>query len=333
MALHLRPSVGSATGSEYKVFISARLKLTAVYVLILGLILVVFSVVLYKSFEGNLSDASEDTFSGIESHHQFVEDTLSTVRNEILFTDIIILLIAAGVSYVLADYTLKPIQRSMENQRKFSENASHELRTPLAVMKNDIEVLLRNPSPSKELTQETLRSNIEEINRMSKMTKDLLVIARAENNADVAEEKLDIGTVVQVTADRLRPFAESKSIRLSVSADSPLYVLGTTSALERVITNLLQNAIEYTPPNGSIMLSAKKSTDKVLVSVADTGVGIDAKDVSHIFERFYKGEGATGSGLGLSIVKELIKLHGGEVSIESEKGNGTKISFSLPVIS
>jgi signal transduction histidine kinase len=329
----LKQSEALATASEHKVFRWARLKLTGVYVLILGIILIVFSTILYESVTKNLEDASEDTFSGVESHHHFVEDTLASVRNEILLIDLIILVTAAGVSYVLAGYTLRPIQRSLVTQRQFSESASHELRTPLAVIKNDIEVLLRDSSPTKERIQQTLRSNIEEIDRMSKMTEDLLLIARSENHSSHAMEKIDIAKLVRSTCERLRSLARDKSIQLDVSAKIPVFIKGSETRFERVITNLLQNAIEHTPENGSVTVCLTQDRSEALVTIADTGSGISEKDLQHIFKRFYKGESASGSGLGLSIVKELVTQHGGTVAIVSEQGSGTIVTVKLPAVS
>src|ERR1700682_1259710 len=111
MEPRLKQYGGSYIASEHKVFFWARLKLTGIYVLILGLILLGFSLILYQSLDRNLVDASEDNFADVETHHQFVQNTLSTVGNEILIIDLIILIASAGVSYVLAGYTLRPIQR------------------------------------------------------------------------------------------------------------------------------------------------------------------------------------------------------------------------------
>ncbi len=331
MATHSKPSVGSAIASEHRVFFWARLKLTGVYVVIVAIILIGFSGLLYQSLRHNLTDASEDDFADVQSHHHFVQNTLASVENEILLIDLAILAAAAGVSYVLAGYTLRPIQRSMEAQRIFSENASHELRTPLAVMRNDTEVLLRNSSPTKESIQSTLRSNIEEIDRMSSMAEDLLALARSQNHT-LSMEKMDIAEAVGKITKKMYPKAEKKDISLTLNADS-VFVHGNRQGLERVVMNLLQNAIEHTTSGGSVTVAVSRENDQVVLKVSDTGSGIDAKDLPHIFERFYKGEGTTGSGLGLSIVKELINQHGGEIAIESTKGKGTSVTIRLPLLS
>lgn len=332
MAQHSKPSGESATASAHSVFFWARLKLTGIYVLILAIILIGFSAILYQNLGRSLSDASEDDFSGIDSHHHFVQNTLADVGNEIILIDLIVLVAAAGVSYVLAGYTLKPIQRSLEAQRIFSENASHELRTPLAVMKNDAEVLLRNPNPSKDLVHSTLRSNIEEIDRMTKMAKDLLTIARSENQAVIDTENIDVAEVVKKIANKMRPLATEKGITLVETLTAHPTIEGSTNNLEHVLLNLVQNAVEHTPKGGSITIDVTEEKPEAILKVSDTGSGIDEKDLPRIFERFYKGEGVSGSGLGLSIVKGLVEQHGGSISIDSEKGVGTTATIRLPLV-
>jgi two-component system sensor histidine kinase CiaH len=331
MAQHSKPYGGSATASEHRVFFWARLKLTGIYVGILAIILLGFSVILYQNVAHNLNDASEDDFAGTESHHHFVENTLPNVQNEIMFIDLFILVAAAGVSYVLAGYTLRPIQASLEAQKKFSENASHELRTPLAVMKNDAEVLLRNPSPTKDIIHSTLRSNIEEIDRLSNMAADLLALARSGSHAVPTTERLDITEIVRTTVGKMHYVAAAKEVSLNSILNNPLRISGYKAGLERILMNLLQNAIEHTPKGGSISVETSQDKSQAIVRVSDTGSGIDQKDLPNVFERFYKGEGAAGTGLGLSIVKELVNQHQGTVSIESSIGKGTIVTLRFPI--
>ncbi len=332
MEPRLKQSGGSAIASEHKVFFWARLKLTVVYVLIVGLILLGFSAILYQNLNRNLVDASEDNFADVETHHHFVQDTLSTVVNEILIIDFIILVVTAGVSYVLAGYTLRPIQKSVEAQKKFSENASHELRTPIAVMKNDAEVLLRNPHASKELVNSTLKSNIEEMDRMSKMVEDLLVLARSQNGSEASFATVNLIDVAQNMVKKLQPLAERKGVMLEITHDEVLSIHGNTAGIERVLVNLLQNAIEHTSKGGSVKVRLAHGNGTVIVTISDTGSGIDEKDLPYIFDRFYKGNGTNGTGLGLSIVKEIVDQHQGKVELDSVKGLGTTVSVTLPSV-
>jgi two-component system sensor histidine kinase CiaH len=326
-----RRSAASATGSSRSVFFWARLKLTGIYVAIVASILIGMSALLYQSLARNLTDASDDNFSGVESHHHFVENTLANVANEIILIDLVILLATAGISYLLAGYTLRPIQRALEAQKMFSENASHELRTPLAVMKSDTEVLLRNPNPSKELIRGTLVSTIEEIDRMTKLATDLLVLARSGHAAPLALERIDLALVLGALADKMRAVAEKKGIVLTHVAKEALPFLGNKIDLERILMNLIQNAIDHTEAAGSVALTASKDAADALLTIRDSGSGIDPADLPHIFERFYKGKGTSGSGLGLSIVKGLLEQYHGRISIESTLGKGTTVMIRFPL--
>ncbi|MBV9349193.1 MAG: HAMP domain-containing histidine kinase [Patescibacteria group bacterium] len=332
MAPRLKPFEGSATDSDHKVFFWARLKLTGIYVGILALILLGFSLVLFQSVAHNLNDADEGDFAGPDSHHHFVQHTLDSVQNEIVLIDVFILIAAAGASYVLAGYTLRPIQRSLEAQKKFSENASHELRTPLAVMKNDMEVLLRNPSPVKEAVQSTLRSSIDEIDRLSTMAKDLLTLARSGiQTATTEEARVELKALIEKEMEKLEPIAEEKGITMSFVKAEAFYVRGHPSNFERMILNLLQNAIEHTPRGASISVGLTEENKQAVISITDTGSGIPAKDLPHVFDRFYKGERSNGTGLGLAIVKELAEQSSGSAMLESEVGKGTTARLKFPL--
>jgi two-component system sensor histidine kinase CiaH len=320
----------SAIASGDKVFLTARLKLTVLYVFIVAIIIFGFSLFLYQNISRNLRDASDDEFADTGSQQHFVQYTLSLVEEEILLADIVILLVSAGVSYALAGYTLRPIQLSLEAQKAFSENASHELRTPLAVMKNDIEVLLRNPHPTLQDTQKTLQNTIEEIDHMTQMSKDLLALSRLERIAQPDAQPVSLSDIIHRVAHNMVPFAQAKNITLTVDVASALQAQGDESALMRVLVNIVNNAIEHTLPGGVIHMRAIQTSGSTNITVSDTGEGISPKDLPHIFERFYKGESAKGTGLGLSIVKEIVAQHNGTIVIDSAKGQGTQVIITLP---
>lgn len=333
MALHLKQSEGSATASGYKIFLWARLRLTGVYVLILAVILIGFSIFLYRSVESNMSDSVDGEFTNEQVQTTFIDRTLKSIANDIVLVDIVILVATGGLSYFLAGYTLRPIQRSLEAQRVFSENASHELRTPLAVMKNEAEVLLRNPNPTKDLIQKNLRSTIEETDHMTKIAEELLMLARSENHRIHLMGKIDIADIMRKITEKTHTIAEHKGVKVSVTQSVPIYVRGNITDLERAFMNLLQNAFEHTSKDGSVMVDVAQEKSGAIIKVSDTGSGILEKDLPHVFERFYKGESSLGSGLGLSIVKGIVDQHGGKIDIESVTGKGTTVIIKLPVVS
>lgn len=331
MKQHWKQFVAWATSSRHNVFLWARLKLTGVYVLIIALILAGFSLVLYNSLSTNLTDVGEETFSGPEAHQNFLHETLETTEHEIMLIDLVVLVISAGIGYALAGYTLRPIQKSVEAQRVFSENASHELRTPLAVMKNDAEVLLRNQNPSKDMVHSILRSNIEEIDRMTHMAEDLLLLARSDNKRLPDLEKIDVARVAKETSKKMGEITKAKGIKMNLESEGSVHTHGNSEGIQRVLINLIQNAVDHTPESGKITIAVKKESKEVVVKVSDTGSGINEKDLPHIFERFYKGVGTSGNGLGLSIVKEIVDYHNGTIKIGSVKDKGTDVIVRFPI--
>lgn len=321
--------VGSATASRHKVFFWARLKLTATYALILSVIVIGFSLVLFQNIARNLNDMEDTDFTAVQVHDRFVHDTLENLQAEIALLDLIVVLVATAASYGLAGYTLRPIQLAMEAQRKFAENASHELRTPLAVMRNDMAVLLRAGSPNPEAVRRTLTSNIEEVDRMTTMTEDLLALARSENKKPLSLHHLNFSEVIQQTAGKLRSLAHDKGIELLLEPGDDIQILGNRSALERIATNVIKNAIEHTA-QGTVAVSVTREHTHALLYVSDTGAGIPERDVPHVYERFYKGERSSGTGLGLAIVRELVDQHHGHISISSREGEGTVVRIEFP---
>jgi signal transduction histidine kinase len=331
MDQHLKQSAGSVTVSEHKLFFKARIKLTALYVLIVAIIVFGFSIFLYQSIEKNLTDASDDDFADTGSHQHFVQHTLDSVQSDLILADIFILIVTAGFSFVLAGKTLKPIQQSVEAQKAFASNASHELRTPLAVMRNDIEVYLRNNSPTKEITHGTMKSNLEEIKHMSGIVEDLLLLARSDNQTIRERKDIDINDLLKKMLERMNSLANTKNVKLTYTPSGPFTIKGVQKSLERVILNILQNSIDHTPNGGSIITKVEKDGLQVVIYITDTGSGIAPEKLPHIFKRFYKGDSANGTGLGLSIVKGIVDQHGGDVSVESGLGKGTTVIVKLPI--
>ncbi len=337
MKPNLKQSAGSDTASgenrrhKDNMFLRARLKLTGLYVLILAVIVFSFSALFYQSVRLNLISSREEYFAGILPHRHFIEDTLGVVARQILIGDIFVLIVAGGLSYILAGKTLEPIEHSVESQKKFAANASHELRTPLAVIKSDTEVLLRNQHPDKELIQETLRSNLEEMNNMSAMIDNLLFLARIDNSTVLSKTPTDVAKLVRDAVTKIRPLSDAKGVHIIFNKDNFCPVVVNEDSLSPAILNVLQNSLNHTGESGKIEITLEQNKKDVTVMFVDTGAGISKKDLPHVFDRFYKGIASTGTGLGLSIVKESIEQNGGSVQIESEEGKGTTVIFHLPV--
>ena len=315
-------------------FDKAKIKLTFFYVLIMTLIIVFFSSVLFLSLEKNMKDTIEE----IEVN-QLVKDSLynkqtDNLQNIIIILDSFLLILISLSSYYLAHRTLKPIKNSLESQKKFTADASHDLRTPLAIMRTENEVLIQNPDSDIIDYKQVIKSNLEEISKMSNLVEDLLLIARTENISGISNlEKIDLKSLLSALVTKNLKQIESKNIKLEIQNEIAIDLNIYKYNFERAVQNILQNAINYTKENGSISIKTKLISKGIEIAIKDTGVGISEKDLPNIYDRFYKAEHSrndnSGSGLGLGIAKQIIEQNGGNITLSSEMGVGTKVTITL----
>ena len=218
-------------------------------------------------------------------------------------------------------------------RREFIANAAHELRTPLTNLQGYLEALRDGVV---EPDRETFASLLDEADRLVRLSRSLDQLAAGD--AGVTEHEpveLDLAEVVRSALDLVRPAAQSASLELMVDVPRPMPVRADPDRLAQVLANLLSNAIRYTPSGGKVTVRAERRPDDVLVSVVNTGLGIPATDLPHVFERFYRVEKSRdrsrgGAGIGLSIVQQLVEAAGGRVGAESSDGT-TRFWFTLPV--
>lgn len=240
----------------------------------------------------------------------------------------------SGVLAVIHDITK---QQKLENSRReFVANVSHELRTPLTTVKSYAETLLDFVKDNK--TAETFTNTIlNETDRMTRLVKDLLVLSSLENTASLNKAEFSLKAMVNDVVSTMSLVAQEKGHRLQFiqSEDIPDYV-GDRDKLEQVLYNIISNSIKYTPNGGKIIVKVGKVYKEIYIEVQDTGIGIPEKDLSRIFERFYRVDKARsrelgGTGLGLAISKSIIDSHGGNIEIKSKYGEGTTVIISLPI--
>jgi signal transduction histidine kinase len=317
-----------ATALQSNIFAWARIKLTALYLLIIILVLGIYSTAMYLSLTANIQNEVIETADQM-IRHRIYEAAVDHIQFQILIIDVAIFILAAIGSYVLAGITLKPIKRAHEAQEAFSADASHELRTPLAVMKTDIEVLTRSGETLSENVRAVLGSNLEEINNLTTMTSDLLELSRGKVSK---AGPVVVSEVVQQEVAQLQVLAAQKNIALSFSSTGSSTVHGDSHAFSRIFKNIIANALTYTPEAGSITVSVTGSAGHVSIVVSDNGTGISDKDLPHVFKRFYKADNArsgNGTGLGLALTKEIVEQYGGTISIQSTVNKGTIVTVIL----
>ncbi|MDX1687827.1 MAG: ATP-binding protein [Candidatus Promineifilaceae bacterium] len=231
---------------------------------------------------------------------------------------------------------LTPIRRLQTVRRDFISNISHELRTPLASLKAVVETLRDVALDDPEAARRFLDRADHEVDALTQMVQELLELSRIESGkAPLRLSPTSVADIVLPAAERLQPQIERNELELIVDLPSGLpRVLVDAARVQQVVTNLVHNAIKFTPAGGRITVSAKEEEGMVVVRVRDTGVGIPATDLPRIFERFYKTDRARssgGTGLGLAIARHLVQAHGGEIWAKSKEGKGSSFYFSLPV--
>lgn len=228
---------------------------------------------------------------------------------------------------------LSELDVAFSAQKQFVQDASHELRTPLTILKGEIEVALRKTRTPQQY-QETLESSLEEINRLYGIVENLLLMAKMDNTGVMLNKHpVDLGELIQHVAQSIKVLVDQKQIRLVVRTPATPLINGDEQYLKRLILNLLDNAVKYTPDSGEVRIETLHKGANVLLQVANSGPGISEADLPHIFDRFYRADQArtgAGFGLGLSIVKSIVDLHEGTISVKSSTTEGTQVTVSLP---
>lgn len=220
---------------------------------------------------------------------------------------------------------------SFQRERQFTNDASHELRTPLTAMQA-ILGMIREKRRTPEEYEQAFDDLNEEADRLRTLVENLLRLARGEKQNNNLFEEVNLSILLKDVSDSLRPLAEAKKLSLNCETSENLMILGDSDELIRLFVNLLDNAIKYTE-RGEISISASHNEKSVLAKVADTGIGIPAEHIPHIFDRFYRVEESRtlrGAGLGLAIAKEIVRAHHGEIEIQSKIGKGSVFTVSLP---
>jgi signal transduction histidine kinase len=226
-------------------------------------------------------------------------------------------------------------QDQMRND--FISNASHELKTPLSAMKILIESIIHQKEFNPEITREFLGDVNGEIDRLSDIVSDLLVLVRFDSDAMRMETlPVELQALLEDTCDRLLPVAREAGIRLTIAPHAPMSVMGDAGKLQQVFYNLIDNAIKYTPHGGDVRVELQRSGADALIAVRDNGIGIAPEDAAHIFDRFYRVDKARsratgGTGLGLSIARNIVVSHGGDIQIDSREGEGSVFTVTLPL--
>jgi PAS domain S-box-containing protein len=232
----------------------------------------------------------------------------------------------------------KKLSEAIDLKSKFISDASHELRTPLTVIQGNLDLAAKEAENNGENISENFEPIFSEVERMVKVLSDLTILTNVDSSSEsVRSEKLNLGNLFATVVHSLGILAHQKKIILDYDRKSEnIIVYGDEAKLEKLLLNMVRNAIKYTEEMGSIHLFAKKLKNEIKIYIKDTGIGIPEEDLPFIFERFYRvdkarSRGEGGTGLGLSICKWIVEAHGGQINVESKVGEGTTFIISLPV--
>lgn len=228
------------------------------------------------------------------------------------------------------DHMLQRLDRAFKSQKHFVADASHELRSPLTIIRGNLDLIKRNLTPEDRAA--SLTSIEAETIRMTKIVGDLLLLAEVESSQIVRKQTVSLREIVVGEVTRTKPLLGNRSLTVTYLED--LSVSGDAIKLRQLVGNLVDNAIKYTADGGAITLSLIREGEFACLRVADTGIGIAADDLPHIFDRFYRvdkarSRAAGGTGLGLAIAKAITEQHGGKITVTSTAGKGSTFTASF----
>lgn len=239
---------------------------------------------------------------------------------------------------------LARLEETFTAQRRFVADASHELRTPLTALRANADIMLRQIElgiyDRDDLT-EGLTDVRDEVDRMSRLVQNLLTLARADVGWRPELEPVDLVTIARDTARIAAPLRRGQTLDVTIPPadgdDDIIEVLGSTDQLTQLILILLDNAFVYTPPTAQVTLDVRRDQSAAVVMVSDTGDGITAEHLQHLFERFYRTDdvrarASGGAGLGLAIARWIVQVHGGEITVQSTPGTGSVFTVRLPIV-
>jgi len=324
-------------------FKTARLKLTAWYLLIIMFISLSFSGLIFQIVSREINRFARAPRFRVEENFLFNEDLVVEARHRVLLSLLeingLILLIAGSLGYFLAGKTLKPIEAVLEEQKRFIGDASHELRTPLTALKSMLEVSLRDKKITLPEAKSIISDSLEETDKLTSLSNSLLELARLNGDTKkLVREKLLVKDLVADSFKQITLRAQAKNISITSRTNST-QVFGNREKLVETLIILLDNALKYSPSGSQINISAQTIKNTALIKVSDHGAGISSSDLPHIFERFYRADIARsknnkdGFGLGLSIAQKIIEEHKGKIEVKSKLGQGSEFKVTLPLFS
>ncbi|MGG7619350.1 sensor histidine kinase [Bacillus coreaensis] len=264
------------------------------------------------------------------------ETIINNFQKLIIIFSIVFIVLSISASYILSKKMMHPIIQSWKKQAEFVENASHELRTPLTIIQNKLELLLTSPQEKIANKFENIALSLSETRRLSKLTSDLLTLARADSaETQLVKQTVHVDTFVKNVCAPYVEIAESQDKHLWLQLNCDMKMEADEVRLHQLLVILLDNALKYTGENDSIGVKTYDEDNRIVFEVSDTGIGIKEENMKYIFDRFYREDKARsretgGVGLGLSIAHWIVKQHDGTIKASQNKNKGTTFKVKLP---
>lgn len=261
--------------------------------------------------------------------------SLKSLKKKLFNISLVILVTSAVASYILSKKTLKPIFTAFVKQTEFVQNAAHELRTPLTIIQAKQQLLLKEPESKIIDKSEDIRLTINETRRLTKLIKELMILATADSNQlQIKKELKDIDELIKEVVTPYMEYAEmqNKELLLELKCNKKINI--DINKITQLMVILLDNAIKYTKEGEKIKVNTYYKDGKCTIEVIDEGIGISDEQKKHIFERFYRADKARtretgGTGLGLAIAQTIVKVHGGTIKVYNNEPKGTKFVIKI----
>lgn len=324
---------------------SQTARLTMFYLMIIMAMSIAFSITLYFVLAGQLERQvpkelilnNNYGLDAIATLQEYLAAQVDVGRRELIirlvFLNSIMLLFGAAISYLLARKTLEPIERNVEAQAQFVSDASHELRTPLTALQIENEVALRNPKLKIKDAKQILQNNLDEVERLRRMTS--LMLEATSGSMSLEVQPTDLEEIIDKALAIVAPVAAENQVEIINNA-KPAKVTVDSDAIVQALTALIENAVKYSSPDAPVEITSFKRLQFVTLAVSDQGPGIESSQIDRIFDRFYRADSARtrqyrgGHGLGLSIVRTIMRAHGSDVRCKSKLGKGSTFELILP---
>ena len=330
---------------------STTARLSASYLAIIMVLSIFFSFVFYNTsahelgrqlpppdfFNGPFGD---NIVRGTVNYHEFfrqrIEEGRGALLGKLVLINILVLLFGGLLSYYLARRTLQPIEEAMDAQNRFVTDASHELRTPLTSILASNEVALRKPQLNLAQAKDVIRSNMEDMTQLKSLSDGLLGLAQQASTTPITKP-VSLQDIAGEAMNRVVSAAQAKHIVIEDTVPK-IMILGDAPPLIQAVVAVLDNAIKYSSNKSTIYLEGHADNSSGYLSIRDSGIGISPDDLAHIFDRFYRADGArtksdaSGFGIGLSIAQKIVEQHHGALSVESVPGDGATFTFELPLV-